>query len=115
MSRDTELLKIQAYADYAHSRYTVEASYLLGAIAAYIFTIFGLRLQNILSLEVYWLFMFVPIPFFAVMLYNTHRNYTRRMARVDVLIKNVNTMQSLPTLEDLINGKAWEKEKSKKS
>ena len=114
MDRDTELLKIQAYSDYAHSRFTVEASYLLGAIVAYIFTVFGLRLQNILTLEAYLVFIIVPIPFFGYMLYNTYTSHTRRMARVDELIKKVNTMQSLPSIEDMISGKAWKKGQEEK-
>ena len=60
MDRDTELLKVQAYADYTHSRFTVEASYLLGVVVAYVLTVFGLRLQNVLTLEAYSLFVFVP-------------------------------------------------------
>ena len=109
MDKDTELLKVQVYADYAHSRYTVQASYILSAIVAYFFAIFGLRLQNYLALELYWILVAVPIPFFGYMLYSTHKTYVQRMARVDELIKKANTMQSLPSIEEMTSGKAWKK------
>jgi hypothetical protein len=110
MGKDTELLKIQAYADYAHSRYTVVTSYILGFTVAYLVTVFGLYLQNFFPYLAFWFLILIPAPILIIWLRSTYKEYTRRMARVDGLIKKVNTMQSLPTIEEMINGKAWEKE-----
>jgi hypothetical protein len=114
MSRDTEFLKVQTYSDSVHSRYTVEASFLLGVVIAYIFVVFGFQLQGAISLESYLLLIFVPVPFFGYLLYSINKEYRKKMARVDVLIRKINIMQSLPTIADMSSGKAWENEADKK-
>jgi hypothetical protein len=110
MERDTELLKIQTYADYCNSRFTIDASYVLSVVVAYYITILGLNIQKVFSPpELYYLFLIVPFPFFAYMLHKAYRNHVRNMSRVDELIKKLNVMESIPTVNDLISGKAWEK------
>ena len=109
--RDTDILKIQAYADYCNSRFNDNNSFTLGFMIAYYVSLFGLNIQNVISFEQYLAFLFVPFPFFAYWLFSARRDHARKMERIDELIKNLNNLESVPSVKDMITGKAWEKEK----
>lgn len=109
--RDTEILKIQAYADYLDSRFNNNTSFTLGFMVAYYVAMFGLNVQKVISLEQYFVFLLVPFPIFAYWLYSARRDHARKMERIDELIKKLNNLESVPSIKDMITGKAWEKEK----
>ena len=109
--RDTEILKIQAYTDYCNSTFTNRTAFISSFIVAYYITLFGLNVQKVVSIEQYYLFLFVPLPFFIAWSYSAYRDYARNMKRIDELIKKLNDLESIPSIKDMITGKAWEIER----
>ena len=59
MDRDTELLKIQVYADACHSKFTIVASCLLSLAVAGIVAFMVLFLQKDIDLTVYYGIVFI--------------------------------------------------------
>jgi hypothetical protein len=107
VERDTELLKIQAYEDYVNSNFGSGSSYVLGAIVAYYISVMGFYIQRIIDLGTYYVLLFLPLPVFVVLLFSTYRTHTKQLIRVDLLIEKLNKGEPIPSVEDMIKGKAW--------
>lgn len=111
--RDTEILKIQAYTDYCNSRFNNRTAFISSFIIAYYISLFGLNVQKVISIEQYYVFLFVPLPVFIYWSYSAYRDHARKMERIDELIKKLNNLESVPSVKDMITGKAWEKERKR--
>lgn len=111
--RDTEILKIQAYTDYCNSRFNNRTAFISSFIIAYYISLFGLNVQKVISIEQYYVFLFVPLPVFIYWSYSAYRDHARKMERIDELIKKLNNLESVPSVKDMITGKAWEKREKK--
>jgi hypothetical protein len=110
MERDTELLKIQAYMDYCNSDLSSSSSYVLGTVVAYYISIMSFYILKVFDLVTYYVYLFLPLPFFAVLLWLTYRTHAKRLSRVDKLIEKLNKGEPIPSIEDMIKGKAWKTE-----
>jgi hypothetical protein len=107
VERDTELLKIQAYEDYVNSNFGSGSSYVLGAIVAYYISVMGFYVQKIIDLGTYYILLFLPLPIFVPLLWFTYRTHRTQLSRVDTLIEKLNKGEPIPSIEEMIKGKAW--------
>jgi len=105
MERDTELLKIQTYADYCNAEFSSASSYTLGIIVAYYISLMGFYLQKIIDLGTYYVVLVLPLPVFVVLLWFVYRAHSRKLSRVDKLIGKLNKGEPIPSIEDMIKGK----------
>jgi len=101
MNRDTELLKIQVYADYCHSTFTSYVSFIFGGIIAFYVTIMGLFLQKTIDLTTYTLVAIVVVVPFLIFMWVAYGGYHSCLNRVDELIEKVNKGEPLPSIKDI--------------
>jgi hypothetical protein len=101
MNRDTELLKIQILADYYHSRFTTQASFLYGFIIAWGITFIALFYQKNIDMVIYTFSLSVGFIALGYFLYYAFKDYSKKLNSVDELIAEVNKGEVLPSLEEL--------------
>jgi len=101
LKRDTEILKIQVLADYYHSRFTSSASYVFGAIIAWIISFAVLFFQHNIDIITFYFGIFVGAFGFSVILFRTFREYHKNLNKIDELIQCVNQGEPLPSLKEL--------------
>jgi len=92
---------------YSHSKFANEGAYSFGVIVAYYISIMGFYIQKSVDLATYYFLLFLPLPVFIILLLVTYKTYSTQLSRIDKLIKNLNKGESIPSIEDMIKGKAW--------
>jgi len=100
-NRDTELLKIQILADYYHSRFTTQASFLYGFIIAWAITFIALFYQKNIDIVIYYLSLLLGFISLGAFLYYAFKDYSKKVNNIDGLIAKVNKGETLPSLEEL--------------
>jgi hypothetical protein len=108
-NRDTELLKIQILADYYHSRFTTQASFLYGFIIAWGITFVALFYQKNIDMVIYTFSLLLGYTALGAFLYYAFKDYSKKLNSIDGLIVEVNKGVVLPSLKELKREKMKEK------
>jgi signal transduction histidine kinase len=106
MYKDTDLLKIQVYVGYCHSVFRSRVSYVFGAIIAVVVSLMGLILQKTIDIYTYFFSLIVAGLVFVPLLLFVYRDYRKNLSKVDKMIERVNKGDLLPSVKDMIKGKA---------
>lgn len=101
MNRDTELLKIQAYADYCHTTFTLRASVLASGFVGLLLAILVLAYEGLVLWTVYYLASAATVIMFYVNLASVLKDYHNSLDQIQAFINQVNSNEPLPTLKEM--------------
>jgi FtsH-binding integral membrane protein len=101
IDRDTELLKIQIYADSCHARYTLILSSVFAVVVSFLVGFNTLYYEKIMPLDV-WIISIIVVSAFAFYeVYRFIRRYKKDMKEISDMIEKVKEGRELPRLEEL--------------
>lgn len=101
MNRDTELLKIQVYADYCHTTFTFRTSVLVSTYVGLLLAILVLAYQGLILWAVYYSASAAILITSYANLTSVFKDYHNSLDQIQVFINQVEGNQSLPTLKEM--------------
>lgn len=101
MNRDTELLKIQVYADYCHTTFTFITSALVSVFVGLLLVFLGLAYQGVILWFVYYPASAGIVIMFYVNLTSVFKDYHNSLDEIQAFINQVENNESLPTLKEM--------------
>jgi len=101
LNRDTELLKIQVYADYCHTTFTFRASVIVSGYIGLLLTILVMAYQGLIGWIVYYLIAAAIIIIFSVNLASIFKDYHNSLDQIQTLLNKLENSEPLPTLKEM--------------
>jgi hypothetical protein len=101
MSKESELLKIQVYADYCHTVFTLKASVLVSGFVGLLLILLGLLYQALVSGLVFYFGSLITLIVFAPALYYTFRSYHNDLNQIQGFLSKIEKKEPLPEFKDM--------------
>jgi hypothetical protein len=105
MDKESELLKIQIYADYFHTQYNLLLSIYFGIMVTGLFFTATALFENLITIG--WAMIMFLFIVFGVSLYSYHdtENYKMDMLEIFKMIEDVNEKNKVPIFKKLKKGR----------
>lgn len=99
--RDTELLKVQIYADGCHTSSTIKLSFVLGVLIGFSVFLYTVFFENLISVFVWGVSLGCIVFFCFYYLASIVRGYNDELKKISGMIEMIKQGKELPTLEKL--------------
>jgi len=101
ISNESELLKIQVYADYCHTIFTLKASILISGFVGLLLVLLGLLYQALISWFIFYFGSLLVFVAFAPALIYVFRSYHSDLDQIQGYLSKIEKNEPLPEFKDM--------------
>jgi len=101
MDKDTELLKIQIYADYCHTIFTFRTSLQVSALVGLLLVVLGIAYQGLIPWFAFYLAIFLIAVFLALVIRKIFKDYHNDLNFIQILFSLVEKNDPIPTFKEM--------------